>query len=73
VACAGALQVTPHLPQFDVSVESETQEPLQLVLVPQSVVHEPALQTMPVAQAVAQLPQWLASDATFTHAVPHTA
>jgi len=64
--------VAPHFPQFDVSLESETQEPPQLVFVPHSVVQTPALQTMPLPHAVAQFPQWFTSDCTFTHAAPHT-
>ncbi|MEP7049030.1 MAG: hypothetical protein ABJB12_01705 [Pseudomonadota bacterium] len=62
LAFAGALQLAPHLPQLEVSVPRFTQDPLQFVCVPQSVVHSPALHTEPVPHAVPHLPQSFESD-----------
>ena len=67
IACGGALQAVPHLPQFEVSLLRLTQEPLQLVWVPHSVVHTPALHTVPVAHTVPHLPQFAVSVRVFTH------
>jgi hypothetical protein len=71
IALGGAVQAAPHLPQLDVSVARFTQEPLQLVCVPHSVVHFPALQTVPAPQTVAQSPQCFVSDCRSIHAGPH--
>ena len=62
VALAGALQAVPHFPQFDVSLPRFTQEPLQLVCDPHSVVQAPALHTVPAVHTVVQSPQCFESD-----------
>jgi len=72
VAFGGELQAVPHLPQFAVSVPRFTHEPLQLVWVPHSVVHEPPLHTMPAPQTLAQLPQCLVSDCKSMQELPQT-
>ena len=72
VAFGGALQAVPHLPQFEVLLLRLTQEPLQLVWVPHSVVHTPALHTVPVAHTVPHLPQLLVSDCKATQELPQT-
>jgi hypothetical protein len=72
IAFGGALQCVPHWPQFEVSVNKLTHEPVQSVCVPHSVVQAPALQTMPASQAVAQLPQCLVSERRSTQDLSHT-
>jgi hypothetical protein len=72
IAFGGAVQAVPHLPQFDVSLLRLTHEPLQLVWLPHSVVHDPALHTVPAPQTVAQLPQWLLSDCRSMQELPQT-
>ena len=71
LALAGAVQTTPHLPQFEVSVFVSTQEPLQSVSAPQLAVHMPPLQTSPAAHAFEQLPQCCAFDCVSMHSLPH--
>lgn len=64
----------PQAPQFIGSEVSSTHAPEQSVSpVPQPVVeHVPALQTSPLAHAVAQLPQCIGSLARTTHAPEHS-
>jgi hypothetical protein len=58
VASSGAGQTVPHFKQFEVSVLRSTQELPQAVSVPpQSVVHAPSKQTLPLGQTVVQSPQ----------------
>ena len=50
IAFGGALHEVPHLPQFEVSPARFTHDPPQLVWVPQSAVHSPALHTVPTTR-----------------------
>lgn len=71
VALAGAVHTVPHLPQLEVSLETFTHDPLQLVCVPQSAVHFPVLHTVPGPQTVVQLPQCMLSDCRSIQLAPH--
>lgn len=64
---AGAVQIFPHIPQFEVALEVSTHEPLQLVSVPQSVPQLPDLQTAPAWHLFVQLPQRSESELKSTH------
>jgi hypothetical protein len=65
-ALLGAVQITPHCPQLEVSVVRSTHEPSQLVRSAQSVEQTPERQTVPGAHAVAQSPQCWRSDRVST-------
>jgi hypothetical protein len=68
VAFGGDGQTFWHLPQLDVALDVSTHEPPQLVRAPQSALQLPALQTVPVAQAVPHTPQCAESELRSTHA-----
>jgi hypothetical protein len=72
MAFGGAMHAVPHFPQLEVSEARFTHEPPQLVWVPQSAVHTPALHTVPALQTVLQPPQCFESDCRSMHAFPHT-
>jgi len=58
LALAGAEQVRPHVPQFELSLERVTQEPLQLVVpVAQLRRQVPPEQVCPALQTFVQVPQ----------------
>jgi hypothetical protein len=67
VALAGEVQEFVQFPQWDVALEVSTHDPPQLVRAPQSVLHAPALHTLPAPQAVPHIPQCAESELRSTH------
>jgi hypothetical protein len=70
-ALAGGMHTVSQSPQCEVLVIRSTQEPPQGVVPPQVVLHLPAAQTSPAAQALGQLPQCAVSEAKSTQEPPH--
>jgi hypothetical protein len=74
VACAAALHIVPHAPQFAVSVFEFTHAPWQFTVpAGQFDVHFPLEQTWFARHDVPHAPQLLGSVSVFTHAEPHFA
>jgi hypothetical protein len=65
------VHTVPHAPQLEVSLPVSTQDVPHVVLLPQSALQLPALQTVPAPQALLQLPQCFESEFSSTQRLPH--